>query len=132
MPVTLMRHDTDPRDDLLAKIGSVADVEVFHTQVLVAVYFRPEKTHSGLVLPDQTKDEDRHQSKVGLVLKCGDKAFKGDDKWSWPADMGVGDWVYFRTSDGWNLTVNNDRDRLCRMIDDIDIRGRLQHPDQIW
>jgi co-chaperonin GroES (HSP10) len=131
MPVTLMRHEIDPRDALLAKIGPVDDVELFHNQVLVAVYFRPEKTSSGLYLTDATKDEDRHQSKIGLVIKKGSSAFRNDDKWSWP-DVEVGDWVFYRVSDGWSVTVNNDKERLCRVLDDVDIKGRVQHPDMVW
>lgn len=132
MPAAVMFHEKDPRDVLLEKIGDVSGFEVFHNQVLVAVYIAPQKTAGGIWRPDNNVDEDRHQSKIGLIVKTGDKAFASDSKWSWPEDMGVGDWVYFRVSDGWNLTVNGNRENLCRMLDDVDIRGRLQHPDQVW
>lgn len=132
MPATLMLHTKDPREALLEKIGPVDDVEVFHNQVLVAVYIAPEKTAGGIIRPDSNRDEDRHQSKVGLIIKTGPTAFQNTDEWSWPDDMSVGDWVYFRVSDGWNCTVNASRDNLCRMLDDVLVRGRIKHPDQVW
>jgi len=41
----------------------------------------------------------------------------------------VNDWVVFRPSDGWGLTVNG---QMCRLLDDLVIRGRVEHPDIIW
>ncbi len=132
MPAIPMLHAVDPRQALLDKIGSVADVELFHNQVLVAVYFAPEKTAGGIIRPETNRDEDRHQSKIGLIVKKGPAAFSSDEKWSWPEDIDVGDWVFFRVSDGWNVTINASRDNLCRILDDVDVRGRIQHPDQVW
>ena len=132
MPATAMLHLNDPRQALFDKIGDISDIEVMHTQVLMAVYMAPEKTAGGIIRPDSNKEEDRHQSKVGLILKVGPQAFRSDGKWSWPEDMGVGDWVYLRRSDGWNVTVNGSRDNLCMMADDVDVRGRIQQPDQVW
>ena len=40
-----------------------------------------------------------------------------------------GDWIVFRPIDGWSITVNN---VLCRMIDDMNIKGRVDHPDRVW
>jgi len=132
MPATAMLHTTDPRQALFDKIGDVSGIEVLHGQVLMAVYFAPDKTAGGIIRPDSNRSEDQYQSKVGLILKVGPKAFTPDEKWEWPADMGVGDWVYMRRSDGWNVTINGSRDNLCIMAEDVDIRGRIQHPDQVW
>ncbi len=132
MPATAMLHVVDPREALLAKVGDVSGIEVMHNQVLMAVYFAPEKTAGGIIRPDALKEEDRHQSKVGLILKMGPTAFVSDGKWHWPEDMAVGDWVFLRRSDGWNVTVNASRDNLCIMADDVDIRGRIPQPDQVW
>jgi co-chaperonin GroES (HSP10) len=81
------------------------------------------------VLPGIEK-EDRIQSKVGLVVKMGPDALE-DSSGTWFKGMNikVGDWVVFRPSDGWSITVNK---VLCRMIDDTNIRGRVAHPDQVW
>ena len=125
-----MAHDTDPREHLKKEVGDLSGVEIFNMQVLVAVYIRPEKTKSGIILSDKTRDEDRFQSKVGLIVKKGPSAFVDDDgKWFSGLDIKEGDWIVFRPSDGWNVTVNG---TLCRMLDDMSIRGRISHPDQVW
>jgi hypothetical protein len=128
-----MFHAVDPRDDLRDKIGDISGNDVFHNQVLVAVYIAPQQMASGIWRPESNQDEDRYQSKVGLILKTGPKAFQDPSGvWEWPEDMGVGDWVYFRISDSWACTVNGARNNLCRVLKDGDLRGRIQHPDQIW
>ena len=129
MPAVAMLHEEDPRQIVLDALGDISKCEVFHNQVLCAVYERPEKTKSGIFLTDTTREEDRHQGKVGLIVKMGRLAFKSDGKWQWPDDMGLGDWVYFRVSDGWNTTVNG---KICRMLRDEDFKGRIQEPDQVW
>jgi len=97
---------------------------------VVAVYIRPQKTKSGIILTDKTTDEDRFQSKVGLILKQGPTAFD-DPSGVWFSEMDVseGDWVVFRPNDGWSITVNN---VLCRMIEDVNVKGRIDHPDRVW
>ena len=58
----------------------------------------------------------------------GDQACVSDGKWVFP-DLGLNDWLFFRASDGWAITVNG---VLCRILDDVNLRGRVQHPDQVW
>lgn len=130
MSKIVMLHENDPKSELLKEIGDVSSFEIFNTQVLVAVYIRPEKTKSGIILSDRTRDEDRYQSKVGLIIKKGPSAFVDDSgKWFSGLDVNEGDWIVFRPSDGWNITVNG---TLCRMLDDTSIRARISHPDQVW
>lgn len=129
MPAAVMLHEKDPRQDLLKQVGDLSEFEVFHNKVLCAIYIAPEKTAGGIIRPQTNIDEDRHQGKIGLILKTGPKAFLGDKEWSWPPDTGPGDWVYYRVSDGWAVTINK---VLCRILDDVDIKGRVQHPDQVW
>ena len=125
-----MEHEVDPRDKLLADVGNTDDIEVFNNQVLCAVYIRPQKTSKGLFLPDQTTDEDRFQSKVGLILKMGEAAFNDPrGQWFQGVDLKVNDWIVFRPSDGWAISVGG---ISCRMFEDKDIRGRIQHPDRVW
>ena len=130
MPAMLMEHEVDPREGLLKKIGDLSKVEVFNNQILVAVYLRPEKTKSGIYMPDNHRDEDKFQSNVGLVLKKGPMAFD-DHTGQWFANVEIeqNDWVVFRPSDGWSITING---VLCRMIDDVNVRGRVDHPDRVW
>ena len=130
MPAMIMEHHVDPAKALLDTIGDISNVEVFNNQLLVAVYIRPEKTKSGILLPGQTRDEDKYQSKVGLVLKKGPSAFEDTNgEWFKDVNINVNDWIIMRSSDGWSITVNN---VLCRMIDDMNVRGRVDHPDRVW
>jgi co-chaperonin GroES (HSP10) len=130
MPHMLMDHEADPADELRKQAGDLNTVEVFNNQLLVAVYIRPQKTKSGIYLTDKTTDEDRYQSKVGLVLKKGPSAFNDTTgEWFAGVDINEGDWIVFRPSDGWSVTVNG---QLCRMIDDVNVRGRIDNPDRVW
>jgi co-chaperonin GroES (HSP10) len=125
-----MEHETDPAQSLKNDLGDISDVEVFNNQILVAVYIRPQKTRSGIILTDKTTEEDRYQSKVGLVVKKGPQAFL-DKSGEWFKGISIeeDDWIVFRPADGWSIVVNN---VLCRMIDDVNIKGRISHPDQVW
>jgi co-chaperonin GroES (HSP10) len=126
----VMTHDADPKELLKKELGNISEVEIFNTQILCVVYIRPQKTKSGIYLPDSTVDEDRHQSKVGLVVKMGADAFIDDTgKWFKDAKIELDDWVVFRPSDGWSITVNG---VLCRILDDTNVRGRIQQPDTVW
>lgn len=130
MPYARMTHDVDPKKTIHDELGDISEIELFHNQVLAAIYIRPEKTKSGLYLSGQTRDEDKWQGKVGLIVKTGPDAFKDDTgKWFNGVDINVGDWIYFRPSDGWQITVHG---VLCRILDDTDIRGRMSAPDQVW
>jgi co-chaperonin GroES (HSP10) len=126
----MMEHDADPKVVLKEQIGNTDSFEIYNNQILIAVYVRPEKTKSGIFLPDAHRAEDQYQSKVGLVLKKGPAAFEGDDS-LWFKDMNIelDDWIVFRPSDGWPITVNG---VLCRMLDDTSVRGKIDVPDKIW
>lgn len=130
MPYMRMDHDVDPAEAIRKEMGDINDIEIFHNQVLVAIYIRPEKTKSGLYLSSQTRDEDKYQGKVGLIIKKGADAFVDDTgKWFKGVNLDVGNWIYFRPSDGWAITVHG---QLCRILDDTDVRGRVPQPDAVW
>ena len=130
MPFMKMDHADDPKEVLLKELGNVDDIEVFNNQILVAIYMRPEKTKSGIILSDKTRDEDRYQGKVGLIIKKGPMAFiDPDQKWFVDADVNVGEWVYFRVTDGWSINVHG---VSCRMLEDTDVRGTTKYPDAVW
>jgi co-chaperonin GroES (HSP10) len=125
-----MLHESDPRETLIKELGDISKVELLNTQVLVAVYIRPEKTKGGIIMATKARDEDRHQSKVGLIIKTGPSAFVDENgKWFSNLNLKTGDWIVFRPSDGWNVTVNG---VLCRMFDDTAIRARIPHPDSVY
>lgn len=130
MQALKMQHDTDPKAELLAQVGDISGMELFHNQILVAVYIRPEKTKGGILLINQTRDEDKYQGKVGLVLAKGPLAFKDDSRNDFAGqDVKIGDWITFRASDGWQLTI---KDNLCRMLQDVDVKARIQQPDFVF
>lgn len=129
MPHMLMSHEEDPKEKLLDQLGDISNIELFHNQVLLAVYLRPEKTKSGLILTADHLDEDRYQSKVGLLIKQGPLAFEQDGNWFTGMTFQDHDWLIFRPSDGWSITVNG---VLCRIFDDISIKGRAPHPDSVY
>jgi len=137
MPAALMLHEEDPRTEILNKVGSLDGVEVFGSDVLVALYIRPQKTKSGIILADSTREEDRWQGKAGLILKLGPTAYT-DDEGNKFRDISEGDWVVFRPSDGWAVTLNSSanlasKDAVaCRVVNDIHIRMRISTPDAIY
>jgi hypothetical protein len=124
-----MSHEEDPKEKLLDQLGDISNIELFHNQVLLAVYLRPEKTKSGLILTADHLDEDRYQSKVGMLIKRGPLAFEQDGNWFTGMTFNDLDWLIFRPSDGWSITVNG---VLCRIFDDISIKGRAPHPDSVY
>ena len=135
MPAMVMAHEVDPKQEILDKLGDLSGVELFHNQVLVATYLRPSKTKSGIYLTDSTKQEDKYQGKVGLVLKLGPKAFVSDDKTDFDGlKVEVGDWIFYRPSDGWPQTVMGPGGPVdCRVFDnEFLIRGRIDSPDAIY
>lgn len=129
MPHMPMSHETDPKLKLIQELGDLSEIELFHNQVLLAVYLRPEKTKSGLILTQDHLDEDRYQSKVGLLVKRGPLAFEQDGNWFTGMTFNDLDWLVFRPSDGWSITVNG---VLCRIFDDISIKGRVPQPDSVY
>jgi co-chaperonin GroES (HSP10) len=130
MPPMMMQHEVDPAVQLKKDLGDLSKVEVFNNQLLVAVYIRPQKTKSGIILTDKTTEEDRFQSKIGLVVKKGPSAFDDSTgEWFKGVSIDESDWIIFRPSDGWSITVNG---VLCRLIEDVNVKGRVKHPDQIW
>lgn len=139
MPAIEMLHEVDPKQAVLDRVKDVLPkVEIYGSDCLVAIYRRPEKTKSGIILADSTRDEDRWQGKCGLLLKLGPMAFVNDEGYKF-RDIEVGTWVVFRPSDGWPLTLNTMQTALsrenaleCRVITDINIRASVSQPDLIY
>lgn len=130
MPHMPMSHDVDPKEELLKSLGDLSGIELFNNTILLAVYIRPQRTKSGIFLTDRTTDEDRYQSKVGLLVGSGPMAFT-DQEGNWFSGVNISnhDWLVYRPSDGWNVTVNG---VLCRMMVDTQIRMRISHPDEVY
>ena len=129
MPPALMSHIEDPANEIRKRIGDISKIEVLHNQILVGVYIRPEKTKGGILLTPQTRDEDRYQGKAGLVLKKGPLAFVDDDNNKFHGqNVDVGDWVFYRVSDGFPLVLNG---TLCRLLEEVHVKGKIPSPDVV-
>ena len=130
MPYMLMDHEVDPAKKIIEEIGDLSRIELFNNQILVGVYIRPQKTKSGLYLSEKTTEEDRFQSKVGLLLKSGPRAFEPNDEgWFDGETFNLHDWLVFRPSDGWSITVHG---ILCRILTDTQVKVRVPNPDEVW
>lgn len=104
--------------------------KITRNRVLVAGYIAPERTAGGIIRPHKTIDEDRFQGKVGLVLKVGPQAFEFGPEEKDVVRAGVGEWVFFRSSDGWELALGDGCP--CRVIYDDNIIGVTSDPSTIW
>lgn len=126
-----MAHDVDPKEKLLSDLGDISGIELFNNQIMIAVYIRPEKTKGGIIMTDRHRDEDRFQSKVGLIVAKGPSAFKEEEGGSWfnGRELSVGDWIVFRPSDGWSVTVSG---VSCKILSDTQIKGTVQDVDKVW
>ncbi len=136
MAVTSARKTTqlslakDPKRAIYDAVGDISGYDIFHNQVLVAIYVRPNITAGGVWRPDDNVKEDEYQGKVGLVIKLGPAAFKDtDDETFNGQSLNIGDWVVFRTGDGWQLNIN---DTACRILTDRTIRMRIKNPGDIF
>jgi co-chaperonin GroES (HSP10) len=126
-----MVHDEDPKELINKKIGDISGFKVMSNQVLIGVYERPEKTKSGLYLSDNTRTEDRHQGKAGVVLAMGPKAYVSDSNYTFTAEekVDIGDWVAIFVSDGRQIVING---QLCRLVEDQYIRLKIPAPDSVF
>lgn len=118
------------KTELLKQVGDLADEDVLGDLVVVATYIQPEKSAGGIILTSKTIDESRYQGKVGLVLKKGPTAFKYVGSYPYEGVVPeVGDWVLYRTSDGWETFI---RGVPCRVIESEFIKARISDPSIIY
>jgi len=126
----LMDHSVDPKEEILKALGDISQIELFNNLILWAVYIRPEKTKGGIILTDGVRSEDRFQGTVGLLFAMGPSAFQADNgEWFNQATFHMHDWLVFRPSDGWNITING---VLCRILGDTQVKMRVPQPDLAW
>ena len=129
--------EKDPKQALLSALPSkIRDIEVFHNQVLVATYIAPEKTKGGVYRPVNAILEDRFQGKVGLVIAKGPTAFVDTIHVTFAnVDVQIGDWIAYRSSDGFEIGVMDDGGRdwvACRLLEDVHIRARVSDPALVY
>lgn len=129
-----MRHLVDPKNEIWDDVREyLDDVEPLGTDVLIAVYVRPERTAGGIIvdLGDKgMKHEDRYQGKVGLVLKMGPAAFREDEAHNWGGRAPkIGDWIAVNVGDTWSCELGK---RRCRIVEDVHCKLIVQRPDIIY
>ena len=95
-------HDdyAEAKRQILQALGSTADLEIFGSNVLVAIYVRPEKSSkSGIYVTSKRQVEDIYNGKVVMIVKAGPDAFRGDESWlkmqyGSAAPPAPGDWCF--------------------------------------
>ncbi len=121
---------TNFRKFVKEQLGTLDDYDLLYSNVLVAGYIRPEKTAGGIIRPDANITEDRHQGKIGLILKIGDNAFKYDGPYEYVGKKPkVGDYIMYHSSDARELALNG---VSCRLIDSSLIRMIVPDPDAFY
>ena len=110
-----------------AKLGKHLDeIEIAYNDILVLKYI-PEKIGS-LLAGQPTQNEQRWQNKCGLVLKYGPTAEQDGFKYA------VGDWVFYRPSDGQEIGIkchDDVRVAICLILSPAHIIGRVSNPDLV-
>lgn len=129
-----MVHEKDPKQAIFDQLGDLSGLELMLNNVLVAVYQRAKtanKTAGGIFLPDKTKDEDKWQGIVGLVVAKGPKAYQDDEVTKFDGEnVEIGDWVWFRPAEGTLCVVNK---VLCRVFgSERGIVAKIPHPDYVF
>ncbi len=129
-----MVHERDPRQAIMDQLGDLSGLELMLNNVLVVVYQRAKtanKTAGGIFLPDKTKEEDKWQGIVGLVVAKGPKAYQDDEVTKFDGEnVEIGDWVWFRPAEGTLCVVNK---VLCRVFgSERGIIAKITHPDYVF
>jgi hypothetical protein len=122
-----LKSNTNVADEMDKVIGDLSHFEIAGEQVLVGVYVRPTKAKSGLILTGTGKDvvEDIFQGKVVRVLKLGPQAFAKYEH-EWPGGVPkVGDWLFCRPNDAFQISLKCPGGQATDMFDDIQGRSTL-------
>lgn len=128
--IELVSKSKNPKLEIIKLIGDLTSVDIKFNMVLLATYFRPEKTAGGIIRPDANKAEDEWQGKVGLVMKLGPKAYQDDEDTQFDGEkVDVGDWAVFKIGDTWSLNING---YPCRMIRDSSIKMTVKDPNMVF
>jgi co-chaperonin GroES (HSP10) len=128
-------HKEDPKEAILRKIGTIPEGLVQFSRILVAIYQPPlvEKSSGGVIFAQTIQEEDKMealwQGKVGLLVAKGPQSYVDDENTKFHGTSNeVGDWVWFRPSDGMGCDVS---EVFCRILSERDIIGKLPHPDMV-
>lgn len=130
-----MEHEASPADEIHAELkGAHEGFQVVGTDILMAIYRRPEKTKGGIILTDNVQGEDLYQGKIGLVLKVGPLVADPSDpkslrEWFGSKIPKPGDWIVIRVGDTFAFNLSN---VPCRVVEAKQLRGIVVEPDCVW
>jgi hypothetical protein len=127
------------KDDIFRRLGDLEDIEILFNDILVAKHIRG-KVSEHLDAAPQIQREDQWTGVCGLVLKMGPTAFVDDAQTKFPTKkwlrpIAPGDWVLYRSSDGWDKDIQMVGEYMavpCRFIQDAHIRGRVKYPGRLF
>ena len=118
------------------ELNKIPGYHVAGNRVIIAVYERPEAIELAggyqLYLADQTRREDEHQGKAGLIIAMGHAAFKSDAQYDFGVDADYfkpGVWVAIHVSDGRKIIING---QLCRIVEDQHMGLVIPSPDAVY
>lgn len=106
-------------------------VQPFGSRVLVQIRTPKTKTASGIIIDSGSRDTEKWNTQIALVVSVGPLAFKNrNTQESWPE----GDWCkagdFVRVpkygGDRWEVPVKNGESALFVIFNDLDIIGRVE------
>jgi len=97
-------------------------------RVLVIPYYMPQKTKSGIFIPDATRDRESFATVAAYVVKLGPDAYKDASKFPTGAWCDEGSWVLMGRYAGNRFKVDG---LEVRLINDDNIIGTILDPSDI-
>jgi len=86
------------------------------------------KTKGGIHLTDDTIQESQMTTNICKVLKVGDMAFKGEDKYGKKPWCKEGDWVIIATYSGSRIKIEGGE---LRIVNDDEIMATVEDPRDV-
>lgn len=134
--ISKLVHKEDPAAVIWRELGEdLNDFDIAAQGVLVATYKRPDDsvTSGGVIMPHHVVKDDEFQSKTGLVVKLGRRAFVDDEHVQWNGyRCDIGDWVIFRASDGMKMGIGGPGGVHVRLISDVFLKMKVPHADAVF
>lgn len=128
------RFDSDEEKAAILGALDVAEIDdslLMGSRLLVAKWIR--RSEGKIQLTTATRNEDKFQGKVGLVLKVGPLAFEDDATHDWRGQRArPGDWVLFGYGDGTDFDYRpaGTHDHIpCKLLGEGDIAMVIPRPD---
>ena len=90
-------------------------------------------TSGGVMLAHQVVKDDEFQSKTGLVVKLGRRAFVDDEHVQWHGyRCDVGDWVIFKASEGMKMAIGGSGGAHASLLSDVFLKIKVPHADSVF